>query len=411
VPCPACGEFQVLKWGQVKDPRFPGVQPAVGTRYECEHCQAHWTDAQRWDACERGEWRGSVPFAGVAGFWISELYSPWKRLGQLVDDFLAKKDNPSELQTFVNTTLAETWKEQGDAPSYEVLMSRREEYKLGDVPAGVAVLTAGVDVQKTWMQGHVWGWGPHRQRWLVDRFIIQGSPFLEATWEELTSRLNEEYRSASGAPLSIARIAVDTGFATQEAYHWARVNGSRVMAVDGRPSGAALVLSPTQVDLTYSGKKIKRGCKLYGVNVSMAKSELYGLLAKERPADGDPYPPGWVHFPCDVDQDFFKQLTAEHLTTHIVKGYRKTEWIKTGPNHDLDCHNYARAAAFSIGVDRYQDQHWARLGVTAAPVLPARHVAESAPVASVPEVTPSFVPQYRPPAYQGRNRIVGRFAL
>jgi phage terminase large subunit GpA-like protein len=369
VPCPSCGGHQVLRWEQVRDPRFPGEQPA-DTRYECEHCKHQWTDVERWEVCERGEWRGSQPFHGIAGFWISELYSPWKRLGELVGDFLAKKDNPAELQTFVNTSLAETWKERGEAPDHEKLMSRREEYRLGEIPEGVALLTAGVDVQKTWIQGHVWGWGPQRQRWLIDRFKIDGSPFVTSTWDRLTEYLNAQYRRGD-TPLNITRMAVDTGFATQEAYRWGLEQGSRVMLVDGRQSGEALVKTPTPIFLTVGGKKIKHGAKLYAVNVSMAKSELYGLLGKERPVDGEPYPPGWIHFPADVDQDFFRQLTAEHLVTHIVKGYRKTEWQKTGPNHDLDCCNYARAAGFVVGVDRWTESKWQQLsGTPAVPQAP-----------------------------------------
>jgi len=73
---------------------------------------------------------------------------------------------------------------------------------------------------------------------------------------------------------------------------------------------------------------INLGGKLWPVNVSMAKSELYGLLGKDRPADGEPYPPGWIHFPADLEQEFFLQLTAKQLTAHVVKGYRKHEWIK-----------------------------------------------------------------------------------
>ena len=116
--------------------------------------------------------------------------------------------------------------------------------------------------------------------------------------------------------------------------------------------------------VTVSGKKIKHGCKLWPVDVSACKSELYGLLGKDRPAEGDPYPAGWVHFASDLDEEFFRQLTAESLQTHVVKGYRKTEWIKTRErNEALDCSNYARAAASVVGMDRRgsDDRWWSRL--------------------------------------------------
>jgi phage terminase large subunit GpA-like protein len=390
VPCPACGEYQVLRWGdQEKD--APGVKwdssdPSGTARYHCEHCPALWNDVERWEACERGEWRAERPFRGIAGFWISELYSPWRRLGELVTDFLAKKDDPILLQTFVNTSLAETWKQQGEAPAWEVLLSRREEYRLGEVPPGVLFLTAGVDVQKTWIQGHVWGWGRQRQRWLIDRFYLDGDPFSRPVWDMLESQLYETYRNSAGNTFEIVRMAVDSGHATNEVYQWSRQHLGKVMAVDGRASGTALVGFPSSVDVTIAGKKVKHGAKLWPVNVSMAKLELYGALLQERPKKGEPFPPGWVHTPIDTPDEFFQQITAEHLTYTTKRGYRKPEWIKTGPNHDLDCANYARAAAYVIGADRAAEDDWdfleTKVGVRTEPRPEAKQ--EATPVPPVP---------------------------
>jgi hypothetical protein len=43
------------------------------------------------------------------------------------------------------------------------------------------------------------------------------------------------------------------------------------------------------------GRKMKHRARVHLVNVSMCKSELYGLLNKDRPAQGDIYPTGWVY--------------------------------------------------------------------------------------------------------------------
>ena len=73
----------------------------------------------------KNEWQARGPFNGIAGFWISELYSPWKQLSEIVLDYLAKKDSAEDLKTFVNTTLAENWIEKGEAPEWEALLGRR----------------------------------------------------------------------------------------------------------------------------------------------------------------------------------------------------------------------------------------------------------------------------------------------
>jgi phage terminase large subunit GpA-like protein len=108
------------------------------------------------------------------------------------------------------------------------------------------------------------------------------------------------------------------------------------------------------------------------VNVSALKSELYGWLRLDMPTaeSGEPFPPGFCHFP-QLGEEFFRQLTAEQLITKLVKGYRKSEWQKMRErNEGLDTRIYARAAASHFGIDRFQEQHWAALekqmGVRAA---------------------------------------------
>jgi phage terminase large subunit GpA-like protein len=53
----------------------------------------------------------------------------------------------------------------------------------------------------------------------------------------------------------------------------------------------------------------------------MIKEELYRWLHLDRPTEesGEPYPPGYCHFPKYSDE-YFKQLTAEQLVTRVVKG-------------------------------------------------------------------------------------------
>jgi phage terminase large subunit GpA-like protein len=99
------------------------------------------------------------------------------------------------------------------------------------------------------------------------------------------------------------------------------------------------------------------------VNVSALKTELYGWLRLDMPTaeSGEPFPPGFCHFP-QLGEEFFRQLTAEQLITRLVKGYRKTEWQKMRErNEALDTRIYARAAAAQFGMDRFQEQHWVAL--------------------------------------------------
>ncbi len=251
------------------------------------------------------------------------------------------------------------------------MYARRERYERGRVPEGGLFLTAGVDVQKTYLQAEIVAWGKGKRSWSVDYRVLEGNPYGPEVWIKLTALLNETFPNEAGVEFPIVKMAVDTGYATNEVYQWARGSGERVIAVDGRDRGSVHVGFPSLVDVTVRGRKIANGMKLWPVATPLVKSELYGWLMLSAPTDeelaaGDDYPPGYCHFP-QYDGEFFKQLTAEHLVTRLVKGYPKPEWQKTRErNEALDCRVYARAAAYVSGLDRLKDETWKTLEQRAA---------------------------------------------
>jgi hypothetical protein len=44
------------------------------------------------------------------------------------------------IKTFKNTELGETWVEEGEAPDWQRLVERREDYRVGSVPQGGLLL-------------------------------------------------------------------------------------------------------------------------------------------------------------------------------------------------------------------------------------------------------------------------------
>jgi phage terminase large subunit GpA-like protein len=133
-----------------------------------------------------------------------------------------------------------------------------------------------------------------------------------------------------------------------------------------------LVGLPSVVEIGPHGKRIRQGVRIWPVNSGMAKQELYRWLRLERPTEesGEPFPPGYCHFPR-YGEEYFKQLTAEQLVTRVVNGYPKPEWQKTRDrNEALDCRVYAIAAAVIHGMDRFSQQRWNEIE---AAVSPPRH--------------------------------------
>ena len=199
----------------------------------------------------------------------------------------------------------------------------------------------------------------------------------DTVWKRLAEMLAETWTHASGAAMPLVRFALDTGFATQEAYAFVRAcRDSRVMAVKGVPRGAALIGTPTAIDVSQGGKKLRRGIKVYTVAVSIAKLEFYNNLRKSADVGEDGlttvFPAGFVHLP-KIDAEFIQQLCAEQLITRRDRnGFPVREWQKMRErNEALDCYVYARAAASAAGLDRFEERHWRelerQLGVASPP--------------------------------------------
>ena len=324
VPCPDCGEFQRLKWAQVK---WTDDDPTTA-RYCCEHCGALWDDVQRHRAVRQGRWEATAPFNGIAGFHISELYSPWRKLEETVRDFLAAKDDYEMLKAFINTSLGETFEVQGEGADSHELMRRLEDYR--GVPDGVHTLTAGVDVQDDRIEMEVVGWGADEESWSIAYHRVFGSPDDPQTWDDVAHLLSADYDGHR-----ILAACIDSGgHFTQHVYRfckdhqarrWWPVKGANTTTAPpiGRPSTSNRLRVP-----------------LFTVGVSAIKETIYFRLKREEPG------PGYMHFSRRVnDEEYFRQLTAEQLVTKWRRGVPERRWVKTRErNEALDCRVYAYAA-------------------------------------------------------------------
>jgi phage terminase large subunit GpA-like protein len=241
------------------------------------------------------------------------------------------------------------------------LFDRREHYRIGSVPLGGYVLTAGVDVQNDRLELEIVAGGRNKESCSVDYRIIYGSPSDAKTWESLSKILNEEFESEDGVRRKINMLAIDAGFSTQEVYAWVRSQSiHNVMAIKGVDNSLVPLNAPTKVDINLRGKKLKSSVRLWKIGVSIIKSEIYNLLKRRKNEDGEA-PCGYMRFP-EYNTEYFKQLTAEQLVTRIVKGYPKRIWQKTRDrNEALDCRVYARAAAIALGIDRWSDNKWEQI--------------------------------------------------
>ncbi len=363
VPCPHCDERQVLEEKQL---RWPKDCPEEALYY-CALCGSGIPDHRKGWMNSRGEWRAERPESTVAGFWLSGLNSPWLSWRQIAERKIAARDDAA-MKVYVNTIEARTWTESGEAPEWQRLYDRREDYRISNVPQGGLFLTAGVDVQKDRLEIEIVAWGRDRESWSVDYRVLAGDPVKPDVWTALDELLAEAFPHDSGTNLAILKLAIDTGYATQEVYDWVRRQSpDRVIAIKGVDRLGAAIGTPSHMDIMNSGKRKRRGLMVWPVGASFCKSELYGCLRKDRPTDeqlvlGEKYPAGFCHFPKH-GEEYFKQLTAERLVTvKDRRGFPHREWRKLRErNEALDCRVYARAAASAVGIDRFTEVIWQKL--------------------------------------------------
>jgi len=348
VCCPHCGKYQTLKWMQVKwetlkDENNKNVHKPETARYVCEHNNCRIQESDRSAMIRQGKWIADAPFNGIAGFHLNELYSPWVTLEQIVKEFLQAKLLPETLKTWVNTTLGESWEEDGETVDADILFERREDFgvpKVG-VPEEVVLVTAGVDVQGDRVEIEVKGWGVGEESWSLDYRVFYGNPAESYVWDALDSYLLKPIRTASGISLNIASVCIDSGgHHTQNVYEFCSTRAMRgIFAIKGLSQAAKPIIG-------RPSKSNRFGLRLYPIGTDTAKEVIYSRLRLREPG------PGYFHFPMQRDIEYFLQLTAEKQVTKFTKSAPKREWIKIrSKNEVLDCTVYALAALKLLNPD------------------------------------------------------------
>ncbi|HAG3253123.1 TPA: phage terminase large subunit family protein [Salmonella enterica] len=344
VPCPCCGAMQVLKWSQVKwEKNDLGEALPDTARYECCECGDVIRGPGKPDVdwLAKGIWIAEHPeIKGIVGFHISSLYSPWVTLSGLVAEFseAIKNRDKNGLMEFINLKLGEPWKEDTkDDIDPEYLLQRRTRFE-EFLPDKVLLLSAGVDVQDTYLVAEVVGWGKGKESWGIEYKIFPGDPAQAAVWNQVDEYLLRSWQFRDGRRLQIAAACIDSGgHFTTETYRFTKPRESRrIFSIKGRGgAGVPFVGKP--------GNNNRVGAMLFNLGVDDGKGTIMARIKLHDPG------PGYMHFPLDADRgydtDYFKGLLSEKKVFEYKNGQTKEKWIKLYPrNEPLDCRNYATAA-------------------------------------------------------------------
>ena len=332
VPCPECNHEQKLRWKNVS---WQENQPETAT-LACESCGAVIPESKKQWMLKKGRWIAENPESKIVGFHINELYSPFRKLEEIVSDFLEAKDHPEMLQTFINTSLGECWEENKSMIDTSKLMEKCENYNDESIPDNILFVTAGVDTQKDRLEVQTIGWGDRYEAWVIEYNIIWGDPSTQEVWEQLDMFLKRSYTTEAGRKLPIKVTCIDSGgHHTQNVYDFCRPRqGRMIFPVKGQSQSG----KPIAGRATSSAKQ---RVYLYPVGTDTAKEFIFSRLNQEEPL---------IHFPNTVDEQYFAQLTSERQIKKIVGGQPKLVWYlpKGKRNEALDTFVYALAAVYIL---------------------------------------------------------------
>ena len=361
--CIHCGHAQPLAYEHL-------IASEDGKRamYPCRECGGLHEEGDKTRMFASGLWTAGVPGDSetesftISGLFLPYGWVPWIALMRQYNLAKTKLDEGSEeaMIVFYNTRLARCWARSKESTRYDQLMQRAEDYRLGTVPTGGVVLTAAIDTQAHRLELKVVAWGEGMECWVVDYHVIHGSPADQETWDKADLLLQGRYRHASGAMLSISAAFVDSGGSnTQDVYNFTAERKRRaVYPIKGasKPDRPILSNKPSLVDINWRGQTQKGGAQLWFIGTDTAKDYLHARWAR---TSG----PGAVHFSSDLPESYYKGLTSEFRTYGYKRGRKVSWWEKKKgeANEPLDLMNYCLAAAYFLGLPKFNESQWHKL--------------------------------------------------
>ena len=315
-----------------------------------------------------------------AGFQAGKLLSPWAPVSDVAKKWLDSSGQDDLRRSWFNTQLGLPYRPAATKEvKTHVLAARRELWDENVLPDGVAVITAGVDVQGDRLAIEVVGWGRDEESWSLAYEELPGDPALPDVWNRLDrDYLLHKWHRADGRSLTIEAACLDTGgHHTQEAYRFSLARlGRRVWAIKGA-SDRAGESSPVWPRVQLKRSKSK-GFRPTIIGVNAAKDQVRARWAVTQPG------PSYCHVPHDRDLVWFEQMLAEFARYETVNGTKARRWVLPPgrANEALDCRVYAYAAlvgmtqtaglrlnrrADAFGIARHDPPEQEAVTVTSAP--------------------------------------------
>lgn len=364
-PCPACGAFTEIMWQHIE---WESDRPETAA-FRCPHCTELIAARNKPGMVAAGHWRATQPqIRGHAGFRINALVSllanaSWEKLAA---EFIAARDDPEQLQPFVNTVLAQGWRGPGGEIDETSLQARAEDFDLNAIPEEVLAITIGADTQDDRIEASVLGWTRTNECLVLGHFVIWGAFTDDGTWAEFDELLRTRWRHPFGGQLKVDCAVVDCG----DGDHYDVVMSFCAPRIARRVFPGKGVFGNRPGFAMAKGKRV--GGKLAIVGVDVLKSTIFDRLQRGRA----------IRFSRSLEPSFFEQLASERRVIKYKRGIpsRRFERISTRARAEaLDCLCYGFSArqGVSIVYDTREAELRSPVAATSPPaVIRSRWISE-----------------------------------
>lgn len=363
VPCPHCSHMQTLEWENMLA-NLDDDHPEKA-HFTCIECGCEIEEHHRAKIVRRGKWKAHNPKAKRhhRSFYLWSVISALQSWERIAREWLGARGDPASEQTFLNDTVGRAYVTAGEAPPWETLRDRavNSTYSRGRIPPGGLVLTIGIDCQGDRVECQVVAFGRDFRRFVVDYFVIPGHISEQSCQDRLDALVYQTWQNSVGRRITPDRVAIDGNAYTEEVWEWAKRHpASKVVMVRGANSDHAPLTQRVKKERNHrTGKFIKYSRRFYTFNGSVLKMALYRNVAKT-----DVLERGFVGFPTGLEDEYFRQLTAERRVPKKKKdGFTEYKWEKdpAQANEGLDTMNQAEVAAILYGIRSLPDAIWDRL--------------------------------------------------
>jgi len=355
--CPNCGEYHVLRHTDMecdheesrdKDGNVTYIMRRV--LWRCPDCGFKFSEREIKDAPQKYVMQNPIAMEnGTRSFFVNGFSSPWLTWNGIMKEWYEAKGDPLREQVVVNTRFGETYRMIGAYDDEMQFLRRREKYD-AELPHGVLLLTAAVDVQGNRLEYEICGWGFGEECWGIQKGVIPGDPDRLRVWQLLDGVLDRPYSFADGSSLKVARTFIDTGgLSTQSVYMYCRKNlHKQRIGIKGRAAASGLPLI-----YRYSKPSKEYGIPLVILGVNDGKQQVMTRLGSEKKG------PQYFHFSVDdshmgqrgYDQLYFKGIIAEQRKVTRRGGMIQVVWETISRdirNEPLDLRVYNLACLKSL---------------------------------------------------------------